>query len=91
MTDPNTTPIIVNPGQSMDQFGVALRYAIQTLGGYLAAKGYVDGDFVQVLLAIATLLGPYAYAAYKSYQQKKALVMIATAAPNTVAIVKEAP
>lgn len=91
MTDPNTTPIVVNPDQTLAQFGVALRYAIQTLGGYLAAKGYVDGDFVQVLIAIVTLLGPYAYAAYRSHQQKKALVKIATAAPDSVAIVKVAP
>lgn len=87
MTDP-TTPIVVNPDQTMAQFGVALRYAVQTLGGYFAAKGYIDGDLLQVLLAIGTLLGPYAYAAWRAHEQKKALVRIATAAPDSVAIVR---
>jgi hypothetical protein len=58
--------------------------------GYFVAKGYVDGDFLQVLLAIATVLGPYAYAAYRSHQQKKALVRVANAAPDSVAVVKGA-
>lgn len=88
MTDPNTTPIVVNPDQTMAQLGVAVRYAVTLVGGYLVGKGWIDGDLLQVIAAALTALVPAAYAAYRSHQQKKALVTVAAAAPNTVAVVK---
>jgi hypothetical protein len=88
MTDPNTAPIVVNPDQTMAQLGVALRYFVTGLGGYLVGKGWIDGELLQVIVAGLTALAPAVYAAYRSHQQKKALVTVAAAAPNTVAVVK---
>lgn len=90
MTDPDTTPIVVNPDQTVAQLGVALRYALTMIGGYLVAKGWIGEDLVELIVAIATLIGPVAYAVYRSHQQKKALVRVAEAAPDTVAVIKGA-
>lgn len=88
MTDPTTTPIIVNPDQTAAQIGVALRYALTLVGGYLVAKGWIGDDLLELLTTLLLTLGPVAYAAYRSHQQKKALVTVATAAPDYVAVVK---
>ncbi len=90
MTDPNTAPIEVNPDQTLATLGIALRYAITTLGGYFVGKGYIEGDTVQVILSVALVLLPAIYAAWKSRQSKAALVTIASSAPDSVAVVKGA-
>jgi len=84
MTDPNTNPIVVNPDQTMAQLGVAVRYATTLVGGYLVGKGWIDGDLVQVIATALTALVPAAYAVWRSHQQKKALVALATEAPNGI-------
>ncbi|GGB15220.1 hypothetical protein GCM10011380_00800 [Sphingomonas metalli] len=88
MTDPNTTPIVVNTDQTAAQVGVMLRYATTAIGGYLVAKGWITGDFLELVLTLVTVFGPMAYAAWRSHQQKKALVTIAAAAPDDVAVLK---
>lgn len=90
MTDPDTIPIVVNPDQTAAQLGVALRYALTLVGGYLVAKGWIGDDLLELITTLALTLGPVAYAAYRAHQQKKALVTVAQAAPNDVAIVKGA-
>jgi hypothetical protein len=88
VTDPDTIPIVVNPDQTAAQFGVALRYALTLVGGYLVAKGWIGKDLVELVTTLALTFGPFAYAAYRSHQQKRALVTVAEAAPNSVAVVK---
>lgn len=90
MTDPNGTPIVVNPDQTMAQLGVAVRYAITLVGGYLVGKGWIDGDLVQVIATALTALVPAAYAVWRSSQQKKALVKITQSASDDVAVIKGA-
>lgn len=88
MTDPDTNPIVVNPDQTMAQLGVAIRYALTAVGGYMVAKGWLEDDLLQIIVNVAVMLGPIAYAAWRSQQQKRALVKIAEYAPNDVAVVK---
>lgn len=88
MTDPTTTPIIVDPDPTLATLGVAIRYAITTLGGYLVGKGWIDGDLVQVVASIALALLPAVYAAWKARENKAVLTTVAASAPDTVAIVK---
>jgi hypothetical protein len=90
MTDPDTTPIVVNPDQTTAQLGVAVRYAVTLVGGYLVGKGWIDGDLLQVIAAALTALVPAIYAAYRAHQQKKALVRITASAPDSVAVFKGA-
>ena len=82
MTDPNETPIVVNPDQTAAQAGVLIRYVLATLGGFLVAKGWISGDVLEAIINVALIVGPLAYAAYRSHQQKKAMVALAAAAPN---------
>ncbi|WP_375248321.1 hypothetical protein [Sphingomonas sp.] len=88
MTDPDTTPIVVNPDQTAAQLGVAIRYALTAIGGYLVAKGWISGDLLEVLVNAAVIVGPAAYASYRSDQQKKVLVTVASAAPDSVSVIK---
>lgn len=88
MTDPNTSPIVVNPDQTAAQLGVAIRYALTAIGGYLVAKGWISGDLLEILVNAAVIVGPAAYAFYRSHQQKKALVTIAASASDDVAVIK---
>lgn len=88
MTDPDTPPIVVNPDQTAAQAGVAIRYALTVIGGYLVAKGWIGDDLLELLTTLILTLGPFAYATYRSHQQKKALITVATAAPDSVAIIK---
>jgi hypothetical protein len=86
MTD--QTPIIVNTDQTAAQLGVALRYGLTTIGAYAIGKGWIDGDLLQLIVALATVIAPAAFAFYRSHQQKKQLVTIASAAPDSVAVVQ---
>lgn len=88
MTDPNTRPIEVNPDNTAATLGIALRYAITTLGGYFVGKGWIDGDLVQVVSSVALVVAPAIYAWWRSNRQKQALVTLAEAAPDRVAVVK---
>ena len=90
VTDPNTTPIVVNPDPTYAQLAIALRYAITTIGGYAAGKGWIDGDTVQVILSVVAILAPPAYAAWKASCDKKTLVTVATSASDDVSVVKGA-
>ena len=88
MTDPDTRPIEINPDPTAAQLAILLRYAITSLGGYAAGKGWVDGDLVQIIASLSMMAAPMLYAAWRSHQEKAALVTIATAAPNSVAVLK---
>ena len=90
MTDPTDNPIVVNPDPTYAQLAIALRYAITTLGGYAAGKGWIDGDAVQVIASVAAILAPAVYAAWKANREKRALVTITQSAADSVAVVKGA-
>jgi len=81
-------PIIVNSDPTVAQLGVAIRYALTMLGGYLVGKGWLDGDLLQVLLAIVPVVGPALYAFYRQHTVKQREVQLAAAAPDSVAVVK---
>lgn len=88
MTDPDNSPIIVNEAQTAANLGVALRYGLTTIGAWAIGKGYITSDLLQALVGLVTVVAPAAWAFWRSHEQKKALVKIANAAPNSVAVVQ---
>lgn len=61
----------------MDQIGVSsaaglsLRHAFTTLGGALAAKGYIDGSAVEPLTGALLVIAGLAWSGFQKYNANK--------------------
>lgn len=88
MSETPTTPILVDPNALPAIGAVVLRYALQALGGFLVARGWIDGDAVEAIVSGSLVVVPMAYAAVRASRNRAKLVTIAAAAPNDVAVVK---
>ncbi len=88
MNDETKAPILVDPNAFPAIAAVILRYALQALGGFLVARGWIEGDTVEIIVSGGLVVAPMAYAAARAHRNRARLVTIAEAAPNDVARVK---
>jgi hypothetical protein len=66
----------------------AIRTFIGLAGSYLVGAGYVQADKLDGLITIAVTGITIAYGLYKSYENRRKLIVTAEAAPDSVAVVK---
>lgn len=87
MTDTNSTSPISVSADTVP-LAAAARYLLVMLGTFLVSKGYVHlGDVEGVATAILTV-GTALYGLYRTFRSKQALVTVAKAASDDVAVVK---
>jgi hypothetical protein len=89
MTDPET-PMMVNADPLPAQLATLLRYVLTTLGGYAIAKGWITGDALEMVTSIVLVAAPMLYGIWRTQRNKADLVRVASAAPDSVAVVKGA-
>lgn len=80
-----TTPITVNPDPMVSQLATAGRYLLTIIGGYAIARGWLDAGAVEFVTAIALTIVPLAYGVWRTYRERRLLVVAANAAPDQVA------
>lgn len=83
------TPIVVNPNPAPQQVWVAIRDVLKVVGGVLVAKGSLDSATLEILLGAFLIIGPMVWAQVRTRQTTAKLTVLADAAPNRVAVVKE--
>jgi hypothetical protein len=88
VTTPDT-PIVVNPNPVPQQAWVAIRDVLKVLGGYLVGRGLLDAQTLEILLGAFLVIGPMVWAQLRTRRQTAQLTVVADAAPNRVAVVKE--
>ena len=81
-------PIVVNHAALPTALGAALRYILGILGPFAVAQGWVDAENIDGIVTLLMSAAVVAYGLYKTYKQKKQLVVTANAAPDSVAVVK---
>ena len=87
MSNDTTPPLVVTDSTMEGPIATLARYLVTTFGGYALGKGWIDGELLQVLTGLATIVVPAAYGIYKTYTSKKRLIVAAEAAPNHKAVV----
>lgn len=75
--DSNTMPL-----------AAAARYLVTILGTFAVARGWVDADNVDGIITALVTLGTVGYGLWQTHQRKVQLVATASAAPDSVAVVK---
>lgn len=90
MSDPNSTPIMVNPSPGPDQLASAVRSLLIAVGAYGAGKGWFDASLWAALVPVLMIVGPVVWAQLKVRSSKAKMVTVAEAAPDQVAqVVKQ--
>jgi len=89
MSNDMTPPIQVSDNTLEGQIATFARYLVVTVGGFALGKGWIDGDFLQLITGLVTIGGPSAYGIYKTYTMKVRLITVAQAAPDSVAQVTQ--
>ena len=83
------TPIQVNSNQLPEGIATAVRYALTILGTVMMSDGLLPaGSDVNSIVGAALVVLSTAYGIWKTYDNKKKLVTAASAAPDSVAVVK---
>lgn len=88
MTDSTDMPIEVNPSALPGQVVSLLRTVLVTLGGYLVGRGLLTNEQMLTVVGAAIPIISGIYGLYVQYSKKKREVVLAEAAPNSVAVVK---
>ena len=90
---PVTEPILVNPTAGPDQLAAGIRYALMTIAGAATVFGYnhVATDATGLLVIAGPLAGllVFAMGQWKTRQQSLKLAVVAKAAPDSVAQIKQ--
>lgn len=82
-------PIVVNGTSSVPNvIGAVLRYAGTALGSFALAKGWLTADSLPQVVGAVVAIGSALYGVILTHFNKKKIVAIAEAAPNSVAVVK---
>lgn len=81
-------PIEVNEMVLPTTLAAALRYGVAILGTMAVSKGWVDADNVDGIATLLITATTVSYGLWKTHRRKKQLVVVAEAAPNSVAVVK---
>jgi hypothetical protein len=81
-------PIIIDPNSIPGQLWALFRYLLTAVGSFALGRGYIDDALLQFLTALFTVAAPTAYGIYKTWANRKKLVKVGEAAPDTVAVVK---
>lgn len=82
-----TPPLVVTDSTIEGQFTTLVRYLLTTVGGFALGKGWIDGEALQLLTGLVTIAAPAAWGIYKTYTAKQRQIVLAKAAPDTVATV----
>lgn len=85
MNHDTTPPIIVKDSSKAEQATTLARYIVTAIGSFALARGWIESDVAELLVALVTIVMPTAYGVYSSYIAKRQLVTVATAAPDSVA------
>lgn len=83
-----TPPIEVNSNSVPAELGALVRYAVTSLGGYVVGKGWIDAELLNIIVGLAMVALPTVYGMWKTRTARKVLVTVASAAPDSVAVVK---
>ena len=82
------TPMTVQADPIVEQLGTAGRYLLTIIGGYAIANGWLDAGAVEFITAIALTIAPLAYGVWRTWRERRRLVVAANAAPDSIAVVK---
>jgi hypothetical protein len=80
-------PIEITEGSIGAQIATAARYILTAGGAYAMGKGWIDGELLNLLTGLVTVLAPVVYGVWKTYAEKRILVIVGRAAPDSVATV----
>lgn len=86
MTD-SAPPITVTDNTLEGQITTLARYLLTAVGSFALGKGWIDGEALQMLTGLVTIAAPAAWGIWKTYTSKKQRIVLAEAAPNSVATV----
>jgi hypothetical protein len=84
----DTQPMIIDPSSVPGQVFALARYMLASFGSFALGRGWIDGDALQFLTGLLTVAAPAAYGVWKAWSNKRKLVIVAEAAPDSVAQVK---
>lgn len=92
MASQPTLPIEVNASATNAIIGAVVRYLLQTAGGILVARGFLDqptaDSIILQLGGVLLTVIPLAWGAIRAKLTHSEKVVLADAAPNSVAVVK---
>lgn len=93
MTDVNDVkkPIVVSESQGgVDSATATFRYIVVTLMTYAVARGWVDAENVDGIVAILVALGTAGYGIFKTWRRGAEVATVAASpkVPNTIAQIK---
>lgn len=96
MTDPQTTPVVINPSPISDQLKSGLRAALVLAAGFGLTKfvpvewlAFVQSDAFWPSLSIVAGIVAAVWGQIESRLKKKQVVAAATAAPDTKFVVSD--
>lgn len=81
-------PIIVNGSIVPAALFTLLRQLVLTASGYLLGKGALDGEVAEAAAWLLIFAGTLAYGQFKGWLERRQLIAVAEAAPDSVAVVK---
>jgi len=81
-------PIIVNGSIVPAALFTLLRQIVLTASGYFLGKGSLDGEVAEATAWLLVFGGTLAYGQLKGWLERRQLIAVAEAAPDTVAVVQ---
>lgn len=86
-TTPNV-PVEVPASPAADQLTSAFRAVLMALGGWAVGKGWLTEELATALATVILLVWPLVWSQLKARSTHAKLVTVASAAPDSVAVVK---
>ncbi len=83
-----TDPIVVRESAIPAGINTIIRYGLTALGGLLVSRGWFSEDALNDIIGALLVILPAAYGLYRTITNKKEAVIMATALPNDVAVLK---
>jgi hypothetical protein len=81
-------PIIVNGNIVPAALFTLLRQIVLTASGYFLGKGSLDGEVAEAAAWVLVFAGTLAYGQIKGWLERRELIAVAEAAPDSVAVVQ---
>lgn len=83
-----TTPIEISSAVLPSVAAAGLRTAVAVIGPSLIASGYLPAGSLEGVTTIVITVASIAFGLWKTHQRKSQLIVAATAAPDSVAVVR---
>lgn len=85
LTPPVAEPIMVSESALGEQLGQAIRTLLIAVGGYIAGKGWIDGNIAAAIVPVIMIAGPLLWGQLRVLRSHAERVTMADDASVTVA------